>query len=102
MQKLNERCGPMASFPRLILQCAATTGIAAMLSTAAPVTAAEISVRTAEPAARIAPLKLKHHASRVRLAASHHRPGVDPIRGDLGCAGIWCGRQFVLMIGVGY
>jgi hypothetical protein len=102
MQKLNERCGPMTSFPRLILQCGATTGIAAMLSIAAPVTAAEMAVRTAEPAARIAPSKIKHHASRVRLAAVHHRPRVNPILSDLGCTGVWCGRQFVLMIGVGF
>jgi hypothetical protein len=55
-----------------------------------------------EPAARIAPLKIKHHASRVRLAAVHHRPHVNPIQSNLGCAGVWCGRQFVLMIGVGF
>jgi hypothetical protein len=102
MQKLNERFVPMASFPRLILQCAATTGIAAMLSTAAPVMAADSAVPTGEATTKTVPSTIRHHASRVRLAASHHRPGVNPIRGDLGCAGIWCGRQFVLMIGVGY
>jgi hypothetical protein len=102
MQKLNERCGPMAGFPRLILQCGATTGIAAMLSIAAPVMAAEMAVSTTEPAARIAPLKIKHHASRVRLAAVHHRLRINPIPSDLGCSGVWCGRQFVLMIGVGF
>jgi hypothetical protein len=92
----------MASFPRLILQFGATTGIAAMLSIAAPVMAAEMAVRTAEPAAGITPLKIKHHASRVRLAAARHRPSVNPIPSDLGCTGVWCGRQFVLMIGVGF
>jgi hypothetical protein len=92
----------MTSFPRLILQCGATTGIAAMLSIAAPVMAAEMAVRTAEPAARIAPLKIKHHASRVRLVAVHHHPRVNPIQSNLGCSGAWCGRQFVLMIGVGF
>src|SRR5271156_3487674 len=101
MQKLNERCGPMSSFPRLILQCGATTGIAAMLKIAAPAMTAEMAARTAEPAARMAPLKIKHHASRVRLAAVHHRPRVNPIQSNLGCSGAWCGRQFVLMIRVG-
>jgi hypothetical protein len=100
MQIRNERYGLMASFPRLILQCATTTGIAVMLSTAAPVMAAEKAVATSETAARIAPSTIRHHASRVRLAASHYHRRVNPI--DLGCAGIWCGRQFVLMIGVGY
>jgi hypothetical protein len=47
-------------------------------------------------------LKIKHHASRVRLAAVHHRPHVNPIQSNLGCAGVWCGRQFVLMVGVGF
>jgi len=102
MKNWKKRCVAMASFPRLILHCAATTGIAAMISTAAPVMAAEIAVTTAEPAARITPLKIKHHASRVRLAAVHHHPDVNPIRSELGCAGVWCGRQFVLMVGVGF
>jgi hypothetical protein len=84
----------MASFPRLILQFAGATGIAAMLSTAAPVMAAEKAVTTCET--------IKHHVSRVRLAASHYHRGLNPIAGDLGCSGIWCGRQFVLMVGVGY
>lgn len=88
----------MASFPRLILQCGATAGIAAALSIATPAMAAGI----AEPAARIAPLKVKHHAPRVRLAASHHYPRVSAIQSGLGCSGIWCGRQFVLMVGVGF
>jgi len=101
MQKLNERCGPMASFPRLISQFAATTGIAVMLASAAPVMAADSAVPTGKTAARIAPLKIKHHALRVRLAASDHRR-INPTRSDLGCAGSWCGRQFVLMIGVGF
>jgi hypothetical protein len=91
----------MASFPRLILPFAATAGIAVMLSSAAPVLAADSAVPTARTATRTASLKIRHHAPRVRLAAAdHHR--VHPIRSDLGCAGSWCGRQFVLMIGVGF
>jgi hypothetical protein len=69
-----------------------------VLSIATPSMAAEL----AEPAARMAPLKVKHHAPRVRLAASHHHPGVSPIQSGLGCSGVWCGRQFVLMVGVGF
>jgi hypothetical protein len=90
----------MASFPRLILQFAAAAGIAAMLSTAAPAVAAE-SVLTVEPAAKTAPSMIKRHASRVLTAARRDRR-VSGIRSDLGCLGIWCGREFVLMIGVAY
>ena len=90
----------MASFPRLILQFAAAAGIAAMLSTAATAVAAE-SVLTVEPAAKTAPSMIKRNASRVLTAARRDRR-VSAMRSDLGCAGIWCGRQFVLMIGVAY
>jgi hypothetical protein len=93
----------MASFPQLMVRFAATTGIAAMLSTVAPVLVAESA---AIAAAKTAPSVTKRHAWReTRIAAS----GFDrqdrraaPIRGNLDCSGAWCGRQFVLMIGVGY
>jgi hypothetical protein len=92
----------MASYPRLILQFAATTGVAVMLSTATPVVAAESAVTVSETAAKTAPSTIRHHASRSRLAASHYHRHVDTVRSDLGCSGVWCGRQFVLMIGVAY
>jgi hypothetical protein len=92
----------MASYPRLILQFAAATGIVAMLSTAAPAMAAELAVTARETAAKTAPATIKRHASRLRFAASHYHRRVNPIRSDLGCSGVWCGRQFVLMIGIGY
>jgi hypothetical protein len=98
----------MASFPRLILPFAATCGIAALLLTAAPpAMAAESAVTTRETAAKPAPSTIKRHASkrhasRLRFSASHYHRRVNSIRSDLGCSGDWCGRQFVLMIGVGY
>jgi hypothetical protein len=92
----------MASYPRLILQFAAATGIAAVLLMAAPTMAAENAVTVRETTANTAPATIKRHASRVRLAASHYHRSVNPIRSDLGCSGVWCGRQFVLMIGIGY
>jgi len=91
----------MASFPRLILQFAAAAGIAAMLLTAAPAVAEESVLTVREPAAKTAPSMVKRHASRVLTAARRDRR-VSAMRSDLGCAGIWCGRQFVLMIGVAY
>jgi hypothetical protein len=92
----------MASYSHLMLQVAATMGFAAMVSTAAPAMAAEGAVPPSETAAQTVPAMIKHHVSRVRLAASHYHRHVYPLRSDLGCSGVWCGRQFVLMIGVSY
>ena len=100
----------MASKPRLMLQFAAAIGIAAMLWTAAPALAAESAVTASDaPAAttKSAPSVIKRHASRrTRLAASryhyHYDRQISPIRSNLDCSGVWCGRQFVLMIGIGF
>ena len=88
----------MASTPSVISQFAAATLLAAVLSMPIPVTAAEISTG---PAAS-APATIKHHASRhARIARLHHHY-VGPVASHLGCSGEWCGRQFVLMIGIGF
>jgi hypothetical protein len=96
----------MASFPHLMVRFAVTTGVAAMLSTAAPAVVAENAAMASEAVAKTAPSVTRRHAWRkTRIAASHfdrqdRRAG--PIRSNLDCSGTWCGRQFVLMIGVGY
>jgi hypothetical protein len=96
----------MTSFPQLMVRFAATTGIAAMLSAAAPAVAAESTVVAIEAAAKTAPSVIKRHAWReTRITASRfdrRDRRIGPIRGNLDCSGAWCGRQFVLMIGVGY
>jgi hypothetical protein len=92
--------------PRFILHITAAAGIAAQLCAAAPAVAAESAVPGREAAvasAKSAPKLIRRHASRgTRIAASSHdrRDGVTG--GRLDCSGAWCGRQFVLMIGVGY
>jgi hypothetical protein len=104
----------MSSYSRLMLQFAAATGIAAMLSVAAPAMAAESAANSNVPAVttKTAPSVTERHASlkrhaprRARFAASHYRRGyerISPTRGNLECYSVWCGRQFVLMIGIGY
>jgi hypothetical protein len=96
----------MVSYSRLILQVAATTGIAMMLSTAAPAVAAEAPVPARETVATAStvPHMIKRHASRAhRIAASlHHDRRVVQTQSHLDCYGVWCGRQFVLMVGIGY
>ena len=96
----------MVNYPRLILHFTAVAGIAALLCTAAPAVAAESAVPASEAAtanAKSAPALIKRHASRgTRIAASSHERRASPVRSSLDCSGVWCGRQFVLMIGVGY
>jgi hypothetical protein len=93
----------MARYPRLILQFVAATGFAVMLSAAAPVVAAESAVTISQASAKAkTAASTTRHASRLRLAAWHYNRHVNLIRSDLGCSGVWCGRQFVLMVGVGY
>src|SRR5712672_109357 len=98
----------MTSNSRLMLQFAAATGIAAMLWVAAPAMAAESAANSNAPAisTKTAPSVTERHAPRrARLAASHYRRGyerINPVRSNLECSGVWCGRQFVLMIGIGY
>jgi|SRR4029453_10448813 hypothetical protein len=104
----------MTSYPRLMLQFATATGIAAMLWIAAPAMAAESAANSNAPAVttKTAPSVIKRHASvqrhaprRARFAASHYRRGyehIGPVRGNPECSGVWCGRQFVLMIGIGF
>jgi hypothetical protein len=99
----------MTSNSRLMLQFAAATGIAAMLWVAVPAMAAESPADSNAPAVSTKTVRhasLNRHAPRrARLAASHYRRGyerISPVRSNVECSGVWCGRQFVLMIGIGY
>ena len=95
----------MASYPRLILQIAATAGIAVMLSTAAPAVAAEGPVAARETAASASTVRpvIKHHAwRRAHFAVSRYNRRVSLAGISAVCSDDWCGRQFVLMIGIGF
>jgi hypothetical protein len=96
----------MVRYPRFILHVTAVAGIAAQLCATAPVVAAESAVTTSEAAmtsAKSASKLFRRHASRgTRIAASSQDRRTGVTGGRLDCSGVWCGRQFVLMIGVGY
>ena len=83
----------MARYPNSILQLAAATIVAATLWSAPAAAAAEksITVSKASAATRVA-------LSRARIAASYYGRDLRPSF----CSGGWCGRQFVLMLGVAY
>jgi hypothetical protein len=81
------------------------SAVIAMASTAMPAAAADISVPVGKnvtvknvtvvnyrvPGAR------RHPASR----DGDRRPG-SMLRSNLECSGVWCGRQFVLIVGIAY
>jgi hypothetical protein len=97
----------MVRYPRFILHVTAAASIAAQLCAAAPAVAAESAVVPASEAAmasaKAAPKLIRRHASRgIRIAASSHDRRAGVTGGSLDCSGVWCGRQFVLMIGIGY
>jgi hypothetical protein len=69
----------------------------------APAGAAENTVSEAVAVtAKTAPSAPKRRASPASRIAISHYYRVGPNRGNMDCSGEWCGRQFVLMIGVGY
>jgi hypothetical protein len=97
----------MTNYPRLVLQFAAATAIAGLLSVTAPAVAAENTAVTAAIEKSTTPV-VKRHASRwIRTAwyrhhHHHYASRVSPIATHLGCSGEWCGRQYVLMLGIGF
>ena len=77
---------------------AAVAAATVMLSAAAPAFAADKTVATG--------ISAKSSAAKHRRVASvrhvRHVATVTPMQRQLGCTGDWCGRQFVLMIGIGF
>ena len=73
---------------------AAATAIVAALSSVA-FAAEETAVSKMSNKA----LHAKHHAP---PRFSHYVRPVAPAGSNLGCSGTWCGRQFVLIVGIGF
>ena len=80
----------MNRFSRAFAAVAAT---AMMLSATIPAVAADEIVAT-DVSAKASPIKHR------RMASVRHV--VTPLQRQLGCSGEWCGRQFVLMVGIGF
>ena len=96
----NREASVMARYFRSILPLAAVVATASLLSIASPVSAASVGETVTANAMAAAP-NIKHRTSpRVRLAASRdQRRYVQPASD---CAGGWCRRHFVLMVGIAY
>lgn len=76
---------------------AAVAAAVLMLSTPMPAFAMEQSPAVTDVSAKASPIKHRRIASIRRHVAS-----VTPLQRQLGCSGEWCGRQFVLIIGIGF
>jgi hypothetical protein len=83
----------MKSDPRMTSLLAAVIS-AAVLASAAPAAAAENA--TTDVSAKAASAT-RHVPARIAMPRY-----VRPATGQLDCAGTWCRRHFVLMIGIGY
>jgi hypothetical protein len=70
-----------------------------MLSSTAPALAAEQAIAATNVSAKSIPIK---HRRMTSIRRARHVPAGDPLQAGLGCSGEWCGRQFVLMVGIGY
>ena len=90
----------MARYLRSMLPLAAAAAAASLLSIASPASAANVGETVSANAMAAAP-DIRHRASpRVRLAVSRdQRRYVQPVPD---CAGGWCRRPFVLMVGIAY
>ena len=85
----------MNRFSRMFAAVAAAT---MMLSATVPAIAAEEAVAT-DVSAKSSPIKHRRMAS---VRHVRHVASVTPLQRQLGCSGEWCGRQFVLIIGIGF
>jgi hypothetical protein len=86
----------MNKFARAFAAVAVTT---IMLSGMVPALAAEDTSVATDVSAKASPLKHRRMAS---IRHVRHVAAVSPPQRNLGCSGEWCGRQFVLMIGIGF
>jgi anti-sigma factor RsiW len=88
----------MDSFPRNLSRLAATAVVLAGLSATASSFAADQAATVIVPN-KTSTAHVKHH---VPTRMAYHAHPVRPVASDLGCSSAWCGRQFVLMVGIGY
>jgi hypothetical protein len=102
----------MTNYSRPMSPVAAAICIVAMIGAATPAAAVEDSAPIGA-AAKTSPAKssavcaspsvTKRHVShRTRLAISRYNHRVSLVGNGPECSGVWCGRQFVLMIGIGF
>jgi hypothetical protein len=89
----------MDRFLRFLYLLAATAIVVAALTGSAPAYAAEETVSAPNISAKASAAQIRRHRP---IGRSHAVRVIKPAASNYGCCGVWCGRQFVLMIGIGY
>jgi hypothetical protein len=84
---------------RLSRTFAAVAATTMMLSATVPALAAEDTTVATDVSAKASPIKHRRVAS---VRHIRHVAAVTPLQRNLGCSGDWCGRQFVLFLGIGF
>jgi hypothetical protein len=84
---------------RLSRTFAAVAATTMLLSVTVPALAAEDTTVATDVSAKASPIK---HRRMTSIRPVRHVASVTPLQRNLGCSGEWCGRQFVLMIGIGF
>ena len=95
----------MRSLCRHSLALAAVVSVSVALLTVQPVSAADQATDRISAQEMTKPAPVRHrvaHVSRraVHRAAAIYDRALAPV--DHTCSSIWCGRQYVLMLGIGY
>ena len=98
----SKRSVEMKNYLRMLSLSAATVAAAALALTVAtaPASAAEEVAGATDISAKASSIERRHGPSRIGFFR-YVRP-VSPVPRHFECTGSWCGRHFVLMIGIGY
>jgi hypothetical protein len=91
----------MGNFLRNTRLFAAAAMGAALVAATAPAVAADETAGSTGVSART-PTSLSRHHGPTHVAASRYVRHIRPVQSNLDCTGAWCGRQFVLIVGIGF
>jgi len=92
----------MGNFLRNARLFAATAMGAALMAATAPAVAADETAGSTGVSARAPTSSLSRHHGPTHVAASRYVRHIRPVQSNLDCTGAWCGRQFVLIVGIGF
>ncbi len=91
----------MKKYPRMVSLLAAAVTATSLALVAPAVAAEDAAVAVTDVSAKAAPAMERRHGPS-RIALSRYVRHVSAVPSHLDCAGTWCGRHFVLMVGIAY
>ena len=84
-----------------LLTAAVASAVLALLVCTVPASAAENATAVTDVSAKAASAIERRHGPS-RIALSRYVRHVSAVPRNFDCTGAWCGRHFVLIIGIGY